>query len=170
MGDIKYYKHISTIIIISFAVNITILLILNTPNVSSGFEALFGVKKSFVIQLYFWSALGATISCSLFLSEDKEMNEVESVKDKPDPKVLRYPDIIDVTLYIQRIITSGILGVIGALLLFSGLIFFEANIETLSIKHRMFFIIFCFLIGMYQRNFLEYLGGMFRKILEKQNK
>jgi hypothetical protein len=104
------------------------------------------------------------------MSEDKEINEVERVKNNPDPKVLRYPDVIDVSLYLQRIITSGVLGVIGALMLFAGLIFFEAQIEVLSIKHKMFFIVFCFLIGMYQRNFITYLGKMFRRIIEDKNK
>lgn len=170
MGDIKYYKHISVLITVSFLVNITILLIMNISSYSLFLEGLLGIKKTFVIELFFWAALGATIACSLFLSEDKEMNEVESVKENPDPKILRYPDEIDVIQYLHRIITSGILGVIGALMLFSGLFFFEANLEILSIKHRMFFVILCFLIGLYQRNFIAYLGDMFRKILEKQNK
>jgi len=170
MGDIKYYKHITALITISFIVNIAILLILNITSASQYFESLYGIKKTFVIQLFFWSALGATIACSLFMSEDKETNEVERAKNNPDPKILRYPDVIDVFLYLQRIITSSILGVIGALMLFAGLIFFEANIEVLSIKHRMFFVIFCFLIGMYQRNFIAYLGKTFRRIIEDKNK
>lgn len=170
MGDIKYYKHITALIMISFVVNVSILLILNITSSSQYLESLYGIKKAFVIQLFFWSALGATIACSLFMSEDKEINEVERTKNDPDPKVLRYPDVIDVFLYLQRIITSGILGVIGSLMLFAGLIFFEAQIEVLSIKHKMFFVIFCFLIGMYQGNFIAYLGKMFRRIIEDKNK
>jgi hypothetical protein len=81
-----------------------------------------------------------------------------------------YPDSIDVCLYIQRIIASGILGIIGALMLFAGLVFFEARIDELSIQHRMFIIIFCFLIGMYQGSFITYLGNMFRKIIEEKNR
>jgi hypothetical protein len=170
MGDIKYYKYITALVMISFIANIAILLILNITTVTQYLDSLFGIKKTFVMQLFFWSALGATIACSLFMSEDKEINEVERVKNNPDPKVLRYPDVIDVSLYLQRIITSGVLGVIGALMLFAGLIFFEAQIEVLSIKHKMFFIVFCFLIGMYQRNFITYLGKMFRRIIEDKNK
>ncbi|PKN18248.1 MAG: hypothetical protein CVU71_12110 [Deltaproteobacteria bacterium HGW-Deltaproteobacteria-6] len=170
MGDIKYYKHITALIMVSFVVNISVLLILNITFTSQYLEGLYGIKKTFIIQLFFWSALGATIACSLFMSEDKEINEIERAKHNPDPKILRYPDVIDVFLYLQRIITSGILGVIGASMLFAGLIFFEAQIEILSIKHRMFFVIFCFLIGMYQRHFIAYLGKMFRKIIEDKNK
>ena len=170
MGDIKYYKHITALVMISFAVNIAILLFLNITNVSQYLETLLGIKKTFIVQLFFWSALGATIACSLFMSEDKEINEVECARDKPDPKILRYPDVIDVLLYLQRIITSGILGVIWALILLSGLVFFEAPIEVLSVKHKIFFILFCFLIGMYQRTFIEYLGKMFKKIIEDKNK
>ena len=170
MGDIKYYKYITALLIISFVLNMAILLTLNIPSVSKYLVEIFGIKKTFVIELFFWSALGATIACSLFLSEDKEMNEVESAKEKPDPMILRYPDSIDVCLYIQRIIASGILGIIGALMLFAGLVFFEARIDELSIQHRMFIIIFCFLIGMYQRSFITYLGNMFRKIIEEKNR
>ncbi len=170
MGDIKYYKYITALLIIAFIMEIILLLLFNIENVSQYLESLYGIKKTFVIQLFFWSALGATIACSLFMSEDKEINEVERAKGKPDPVVLRYPDIIDVFLYLQRIITSGVLGVIGALMLFAGLVFFEANIDVLSVKHKTFFIIFCFLIGMYQRNFIAYLSKMFKKIIEDKNK
>jgi hypothetical protein len=104
------------------------------------------------------------------MSEDKEINEVESLKEKPDPTILRYPNAIDVSLYLQRIITSGVLGVIGALMLFAGLIFFEVNIEVLSLRHKTFFIIFCFLIGMFQRNFIAYLSQIFKKFIEDKNK
>ncbi|MGA9112017.1 MAG: hypothetical protein WB290_17175, partial [Smithella sp.] len=111
MGDIKYYKYITALLIIAFIMEIILLLLFNIENVSQYLESLYGIKKTFVIQLFFWSALGATIACSLFMSEDKEINEVERAKGKPDPVVLRYPDIIDVFLYLQRIITSGVLGV-----------------------------------------------------------
>ena len=164
MGDIKYYKHITALLIVAFIVEIISLLFLNVASVSQYFESLFGIKKTFVIQLFFWSALGATIACSLFMAEDKETNEVESLKENPDPVTLKYPDAVDIFLYLQRIVTSGVLGVIGALMLFAGLIFFEANIEVLSLRHKLFFIIFCFLIGMYQRNFITYLSQMFKKL------
>ncbi len=171
MGDIKYYKHITGLIITSFIINLIVICLFNILPIAQFFSEYISEKKLFVIQLFFWSALGATIACSLFLSEDKEMNELESLKETPDPLALRYPDSIDVFLYFQRIITSGILGIIGALILFAGLGFFDAQIETLSLKHKLFFIIYCFLIGMYQRNFITYLSNMFKKMLqEKTNK
>ena len=170
MGDIKYYKYITTIIMISFSFNIALLLTLNVSTTSQYLESLYSIKKLFIIQLFIWAMLGSTIACSLFLSQDKEINEIESVKTHPDPSLLRYPDMIDLFLYLQRIITGGILGVIGALILFAGLIFFDANIGNMSLKHKSFFIVFCFLIGLYQRHFLGYLEKMLRKIIEDKIK
>ena len=119
-----------------------------------------------MLQLYFWSALGATIACSLFMKQDKEINELESIKDEPDPTILRYPDPIDVVLYVQRIMTSGFFGVIGATILFAGLGYFDVSADILNFKQKVFFIVFCFLIGMYQGDFITFLNNLSKRLLQ----
>jgi len=167
-GDIKYYKHISIILFISLALNGIIIFILNLHDVLGYFTKLIGEKKTFVLQLYFWAALGATIACSLFMKQDKEINELESIKDQPDPTILCYPDSIDVALYIQRIITSGFFGVIGAAILFAGLGYFDVSAVTLNTKQKVFFIVFCFLIGMYQSDFITYLSNLSKRLIQQK--
>ena len=167
-GDIKYYKHISIIVFISLVLNGIIIFILNLHSTLEYFTKLFGAKKAFVLQLYFWSALGATIACSLFMKQDKEINELESIKDEPDPTILRYPDPIDVVLYVQRIMTSGFFGVIGATILFAGLGYFDVSADILNFKQKVFFIVFCFLIGMYQGDFITFLNNLSKRLLQQK--
>lgn len=168
-GDINNYKTISYILFAFFFLNSLIIFLLNTICLSTSLQELMGENKALLIQLFFWAALGATIACSLFMSRDKEKNELERVKKEPDPEKLMYPDIIDVYLYIQRIISSGILGIFGAILCFAGFGYFEISIDNLSIKHALFLIIICFLIGMYQPKFLDYISSLAKRFFHKTN-
>lgn len=73
-----------------------------------------------MIKQFFYGALGATVAGTLFLAKDKDINEIESLKSKPDPLILRHPDRIDKTFYLLRIMTSGVLAIIDTMLILSG--------------------------------------------------
>lgn len=167
MGDKKYYKYISALIFFAFVVNALCLIALNSVPCVAMLSDILSIQKILIVELFFWSALGATVSCSLFLAEDKEINELEACKEKPDPRVLRYPDALDVQLYAQRIVTSGVLGLIGAFLLFAGLGYFDIPIDDLKPKHKVFLVLTSFLVGLYQKNFLTSLASLSKKILDK---
>lgn len=169
MGDIKYYKHISVLIFCSFLLNGLCILFLNNQWCTIVLTDLFSKQKAFIIQLFFWSALGATVACSIFLAEDKELNEMEACKESPRLNILRYPDLIDIHLYAQRIITSGFLGLIGSFLLFAGLGYFDVPIDNLNLKHKVFLVLTSFIVGLYQKNFLSSLASFCKKMFEKTN-
>jgi len=169
-GDPKYYLHITLIIITSLCLNGSMIFILNINTVNIWLVSLIGEKKAFIMQLYFWAAARSTIACSIFMKNDKDINELESLKDKPDSRILRYPNIYDVYLYLERILTSGFLGIFGAVLLLAGLGYFDVNPETLTVKHKLFLIIFSFLIGLYQANFLTVLNEMSRRFFTNTKK
>lgn len=97
-GDIKYYNYIAWVLFACFAINSFALIALNVTFIEILLANIFGATKAFILQLYFWGALGATIACSMFLADDKEINELESVKNKSDPEVLRYPDFVDLLI------------------------------------------------------------------------
>jgi len=169
MGDIKYYSHISIVLFLSFLLNVAVIVLLNINYFAGHLARAMSFQKVFLVELFFWAALGATVACSLFVADDKEANELEACKKKPDPKVLRYPDAVNVQLYIQRIITSGILGVIGAFFLFAGFGYFDIQSDVLTRKHRISLVLTCFIIGLYQRNFLTTLAKWSRKLFEKSH-
>lgn len=166
-GDIRNYRRISLLILGTLAIAGAALLWLNSHSGRLMTETYMGVMSAFGLQLFFWGALGATIAASLFLARDKEDNELESLKPAPDASLLRYPTDIDVHLYGHRILTSACLAVVGALFLYAGLSYFEVPADLPSPKHRAFFILFAFLIGLHQGNFLTFLSKRFQRILEK---
>lgn len=166
-GDIRNYRRISLLIVGALGVTGATLLWLNSHSGRSLALTYLGEKSAFGFQLFFWGALGATIAASLFLARDKEDNELESLKPTPDPNLLRYPTDIDVHLYCHRILTSACLAVVGSLFLYAGLSYFDVPAELPSPKHRAFFILFAFLIGLYQGNFVTFLHKRFQRILEK---
>jgi hypothetical protein len=55
--------------------------------------------------------------------------------------------------------------VIGALFLYAGLGYFDVPADLPSPKHRAFFILFAFLIGLSQGNFVTFLTKRFQKML-----
>lgn len=140
---------------------------LNANPIVKTLAPFFNETKLFLIQLFFWSALGATIACSLFLAQDKEINEKEACKKHPSPDVLRYPTNVDVHLYAQRILTSGFLGLVGAFIILAGLGYFEVPIDSINEKHKIFLIITAFVVGLHQKNFLATLTSLCKKIFEK---
>jgi hypothetical protein len=169
MGEIKYYKHISVLIFCALLFNGVCILFLNSRWCDKVLTNLFSEQKAFIIQLFFWSTLGGTVACSLFLAQDKERNEMEACKKSPRPEVLQYPDLIDVHLYAQRIATSGFLGLIGSFLLFAGLGYFDVPINNLNLKHKVFLVLTAFVVGLYQKHFLESLASFCKKMFERSN-
>lgn len=167
VGDIKHYKHISILISIVLAMVGLALVCLNSSIGHQTVLSYLGPTPTFGVQLFFWGALGAAIASSLFLARDKEENELESLKEKPDLSALRYPTDIDVHLYAHRIVTSACLAVIGAIFLYAGLSYFDVPASLPTAKQRAFFILFAFLIGLYQGNFVAFLSKRFQKILER---
>jgi hypothetical protein len=167
IGSARYYRHISVLILLALAGAGAVLLWLNSSSGRSVVLAYFGNNAAFGLQLFFWGALGAATASSLFLARDKDENEIESVKPVPDPSRLRYPDEIDVHLYAHRIVTSACLAVVGALCLYAGVSYFDVPAALPNPKHRAFFALFAFLIGLYQGNFVAFLSKRFQKILEK---
>jgi hypothetical protein len=97
------------------------------------------------------------------------MNEVESLKRMPNPEVLRYPNSLDVVLYAQRILFNGVLGVVGGAIVMAGLGYFDVQVSAITEKQRMFFVVFAFLIGVYQNDFLAFLMDLNKKILLKKD-
>ena len=167
VGDIKNYTVISVLIIVALSTAGAALLWLNSPVGHRTIIKYLGLKEAFGLQLFFWGALGGAIASALFLAYDKEGNELESVKERPDLSILRYPTGLDVQLYGHRILTSACLAVIGALVLYAGLSYFDVPADLPNPKHKAFFMLFSFLIGLYQGNFLAFLSKRFQKILEK---
>jgi hypothetical protein len=167
VGDIKYYRHICILIVLALAAAGTALLYLNSLGGQQAMLRYLGPRTAFGLELFFWGALGSSIACSLFLAQDKEENEIECIKEEPDLSVLRYPTVIDVHLYVHRILTSACLAVIGALFLYAGLSYFDVPADLPSPKHRAFFILFSFLVGLFQGNFVAFLTKRFQKMLVK---
>jgi hypothetical protein len=59
------------------------------------------------------------------------------------------------------------LAVVGALFLYAGLSYFDVPAELVNPKQRAFFILFTFLIGLYQGQFVAFLNKRFQRMLEK---
>lgn len=160
--DLKEYRHISRILFWSIGLNIFIVLALHYHPFDDFITQDFGFITRLAIEQFFYGALAATIACSIFLSKDKEINELENVKSKPDPKELRLPDIIDKRLYIQRILSSGLLAVFGMFIIL--LVFNYLEITTtkdFTFKQKLLIGVFSFMVGLYQSKFLSYIEKLF---------
>ncbi len=167
--DLKIYKRISKLIMISFILNSIILIVCNLKDVDYFLLEYMNNIKLEIMKQFFFGALGATIACSLFLKEDKEINELEEIEDKPDPKILRFPDSVDIQFYIHRILTSGILAVLGSLIILGGFSYLEVDYHHLTIRHKILFAISSLLIGIYQGKFLTHLTGIFDRFFRKKD-
>lgn len=117
-----------------------------------------------MIKQFFYGALGATVFSSFFLSNDIEINELESLNEEPDLTKLRYPTNEDISLYIQRIISSGFLAIIGAFVLMGGFGYLEVTFEVITLKQKILFALVSFLIGLFQGNFYAKLESVFKRI------
>ncbi len=167
-GHPKYYRTIVILLSAAFILEALFLLFINLRPIESALEYYFGKKMGFLVQLFFWAALGATIASSIFLGKDKELNELEREKAKPNPEILRYPNEIDVWLYGQRILTSGFLGIIGAGLFIVGLWYFDLTLDEFGSKHKLFLAIVSFIVGLYQGNFLVALNSLSKKLFQQK--
>jgi hypothetical protein len=127
----------------------------------------FPVRFTLFVELYFWAMLGATVASYKFFAADKDRNEIEAIKKQPDPSELRYPNLLDVLLYAFRILFSGVLGVLGAIVLLAGLGYFDVPTDSVTTKVRLFLVIVCFLVGMHQNEFLSVLAKLNQSVLDK---
>ena len=164
-GDPGNYRKIVLLLFTSFAANAAMLFLLNLNSVETWLREQLGAAAGFV-QLFFWGAVGATIACSIFVANDKEVNELEALKEDPDPDVLRYPDSVDVMLYGQRIVSSGFLGVFAAVMLLTGLKYFDAPTELAGQKQELFFVVLAMLIGLYEGRFLTSLNNLSKRVFK----
>lgn len=157
-GDPRYYKYIAVLLAVCFAINGIALLLLNTPAVGAWLSTAVGSGKAHFVHLFFWGASGAVIACSLFMANDKEINEVEALKEKPNPTVLRFPNEVDVWLYLLRIVSSGFLAVVAAVITVVGLGYFDAQVDLVAAKHKLFFVLLSVLVGLFEKRFLASLS------------
>ena len=114
--DLTEYKKISRIIFLSFFVSLGCIVIIHLQPIDGDLVALLGKISRLAIDQFFYGTIGATIACSIFLSKDKDTNIIESRQVKPDPIKLQLPDELDKWLYLQRIVSSGILAIFGMFL------------------------------------------------------
>ena len=149
IGKKENYIKISWIIVLAIALSGICLLVLNLRYVDNFLDLYFGDLPFEMIKQFFWGVIGASISCSLFLSQDKEMNEIESLKDSPNFQILRYPTKEDIHLYVQRLLTSGILAVIGVLVILTGFGYLDVGISEVGAKHKIIFVLSSVLIGLF---------------------
>lgn len=168
-GDPKNYTGIAVVLFSAFVISIMAIAAMNVNYIETWLSGNFGQRKTFVLQLFFWASLGATIASYKFFADDKDINELESVKQPPDPAKLRWPNGYDVTLYAMRILFSGIQGVIGGVIIYAGLGFFNADTATWGTKQKALFVVFGFLIGIYQNDFLSFLAGLKTRLFQTKH-
>ena len=167
IGDERNYKSISKALLSLFVGICIALVALGSKSVGSWADATFG-GYGYLIQVYLWGALGGLVASYKFLANDKELNELEAVKEKPDPAILRYPTDIDVYLYIQRVLISGVLGVVSSLLVLAGLLYFQVNTAEQPFRQRVFMAVLAFVVGLQENDFLSFLATLNRKLLRSE--
>lgn len=169
-GNSRLYSTIAIILTLSFIVNALLILLLNIEPITIFLDQRLGEQRAFFMQLFIWGTSGATIAGSAFMAKDKDINEVELTKKHPDPAQLRYPNIIDVWLYVQHILSGGFLALAGTAIILAGLGYFDAPVESMTTKHKLFLVIFCFLVGLYEKKFLASLENLSKRLFNKQAK
>jgi hypothetical protein len=61
-------------------------------------------------------------------------------------------------------------GVLGAIIVFAGLGYFEVQATQITEKHRFFLEVFCFIVGMYESDFLGFLQQLTRRLLRRRDR
>lgn len=166
--NIRYYGHITFLLFAALFGSVLGIALIHLNPLRPWLSSLFGPFTLQLIEMYFWGALGGTISAYKFLARDKDQNEVESLKKKPDPENLRYPNRLDVALYAQWVLISGVLAVLGAIVSLAGLFYFEAGPGVGELKRRMFLTVFAFLVGFFQNDFLVFLADLSRRLFRQR--
>ncbi|MGO9012862.1 MAG: hypothetical protein ACLQPN_22430 [Bryobacteraceae bacterium] len=169
-GNAGNYVWIAWLVLCSFLVWSALLLVLNLSPLQGHFRYWLGEQKPLFLEFYCWGALGGTLSAYLFLANDKDANEKEALKEKPDPAELRYPNSVDVGLYGMRMIFSGLQGMAGSLALYAGLIYFDVPTGESPIKRKVLFSLFSFLVGVNQKAFLTFLDKLTQRFLAPKEK
>lgn len=163
-GDPSVYLAIVRLLWTAFAILSVALVSINTKFVAAWCVELLGERPAFFLQLGLWGALGGLVSGYKFLAHDKDLNELEAMKEKPDPTVLRYPTVVDVHLYGQRIVSSGVLGVISGLLVLTGLIYFQVETTGAPLRQRLFMVLLAFVVGLQENDFLAFLSKLNQRL------
>lgn len=166
-SDVKNYSKISALLLSAMVASGLLILLCNVHPIIDYLRKYAGPTKALIIQLYLWGALGGTIAAYKFFATDKDINEVESRKEKPDLTLLRFPDKYDVQLYIHRIVISGFLGLISGIVLYAGLGYFDTTPDADVPKHKAFFAVFALLAGMQQNQFIMFLKSLHKKLTEQ---
>jgi len=160
--DLTEYKNISKILFWSKGLNVASVLALHYYRIDNFLIQNFGNIVRLSIEQFFYGALAATIASSIFLSKDKEINELESLKSNPDPKELRLPDIIDKRQYIQRILSSGLLAVFGMFIILFAFNYLDVSASSdFTFKQKLLIGVFSFMIGLHQSKFLSNIEKFF---------
>ena len=164
-GNFEQYKKIAIRLNILFAFCLILLLVLHIKPVTVYLIEIFGDRGQTLIKSYFFGNLGALISCSIFLARDKDFNKQIFLKDKNSIKI-ELPDSVDNTMYVQRVITSGILAVLGVTIMFAGLSYLDVQFTSKIDKQKYLAIILSIIIGLYQGKFLKYIDSIFNNIFK----
>ena len=167
-GDFNNYKSISKMLIVIFIVCLVLLLGLHATAVTDKLKDIFGDKGQTLIKSFLFGALGATISCSLFLTRDKEENKQHFLKN-PNSLEIDLPDGIDSQMYFQRVISSGILAGLGTVILFAGLSYVDVKFSSGVDKQKYLSITSSILIGLYQGKFLLFIDSLFDNIFRQKD-
>lgn len=167
-GSILNYKKISILIVCAIILNSLVLVLVHIPSIVSFLKENIGILKFEIIIQFFYGSLGAAITCSLFLSKDMEINALESAKEKPDLATLRYPNLLNVHMYLHRLITSGILAVLGSFLILAGFSYIDFDYSDFSTKHKILLAISSMLIGLYQHKFIKRISEVFDKFYKSK--
>jgi hypothetical protein len=160
------YYAICGILFAFFLVDGAALLVLNSISGAAWVAGLVGSNRAYFVHLFFWGCTGATITSSVFVARDKDLNETEAAKEDGKGDV-RYPNWIDVWMYAQRILSSGFLAVFAAALVLAGLGYFDAPLDNATTKHKMFFVVLAMLIGLYENRFLVSMEQLSLRLFKK---
>lgn len=169
--DLSQYKKITYLLFICFMLCFAAIIVLNMDKVSNCIIKNFSELGIELLKQFFYGSLGATIACSIFLAKDKDENEEEFLKGIPDKTKYRMPDEIDRMLYIQRIISSGVLAVAGTILIIIGYGYLEVDFENgYTLRQKLLFAVSSFLIGIYQSKFLVKIEGVFENLFKTKKR
>lgn len=169
-GDPKNYRWVFLVILLSFLLWSGLVVAVNLALLQGHLKYWFGPEKPLFLEVFCWGALGGTMASYRYFANDKDANEVEALKIKPDPAELRYPDAMDVGLYGLRILFSGVQGVVAVLIAYAGLVYFDVPDAGRPAKQKVLFCLFAFIVGLNQTAFLTFLGNLTSRFLNSAEK
>ena len=168
-GGPRSYYFICGIVVLSVIVSSAFIIILNYSCFRSYLVSHFSERLAFLFQVPFWAALGASLDCYKFAADDRQDNE-DAFRNK-DIQQLAWPNVYNVMFYGLRIIMGGVMGCIGTVILVSGLGALDVSDPSWLLKHKLWILSFCAIIGYSQDSFLQWINtikkNMFKDRSEK---